>query len=303
MRPRSSSSLRNLVSAAALFGAASFAAADGNAIFDSFNEGFFAPEISDGGIDFYDFDNRLDPVPNFVIEWADATLSGQEGFSSPNCLGFGGWSPGEHAAFGRCGSFKMSTGQLETSATVHLFTFFADNGNTVTLEALHHDAVVASDTVDIGQQFGLEHFELSVSGVEFDELRVIGLGPSNDGCFFGLVDNIEIGSGSSGPELTVDATCPDGGPIAVSWTGATPDGTVALLFARGTGNVVIPPGNPCAGTQLGLNNQQLQVAFQGGAGPDGSRTLNSNAPAAACGGAMQLLDVALCSTSNVATVN
>lgn len=105
-----------------------------------------------------------------------------------------------------------------------------------------------------------------------------------------------------GPELLVDPTCPSGGPIRVSWTNATPDGRVVLLFARNTGSFVIPNGRPCAGTALGLGSNQLQIVFQGSAGPEGARTLNSNTGSGACGGHLQLLDIVTCTTSNVATI-
>jgi len=100
--------------------------------------------------------------------------------------------------------------------------------------------------------------------------------------------------------LAVDATCPSGGPIRIEWSGATPDGQAALIFARSTGSFRIPNGNPCAGTPLGLGSNQIQLAWQGGAGGNGSRTLNASAGPGACGGYMQLLDITSCGVSNVA---
>ena len=104
------------------------------------------------------------------------------------------------------------------------------------------------------------------------------------------------------PTLAVDATCPSGGPIAVSWSGATPDGEIVLLIAREAGSFLIPDGYPCAGATLDLSNTQLQVAYRGPAGPDGERTLNANAGAGACGRVMQLLDLTTCATSNTTIV-
>lgn len=105
-----------------------------------------------------------------------------------------------------------------------------------------------------------------------------------------------------GPELAVTPSCPSGGPIQISWSGATGGGTIALLYSRSTGSFRIPNGNPCAGTQLGLGSNQIQIAYQGSAGQSGSRTVNSNAGPAACGGYLQLLDLAICATSNVASI-
>ncbi len=104
------------------------------------------------------------------------------------------------------------------------------------------------------------------------------------------------------PQLSVNATCPSGGPIQVSWSGATRGGTIVLLHARNTGSFRIPSGNPCAGTQTGLGSNQIQIAYQGSAGPSGSRTVNSTTGPGACGGYLQLLDVATCATSNVVRI-
>jgi hypothetical protein len=106
----------------------------------------------------------------------------------------------------------------------------------------------------------------------------------------------------SGPRLSVNATCPSGGPIRISWEGATPNRQVALIFALNEGSVAIPQPNPCAGTRLGLGSNQIQLVWQGSSGANGSRTINAQAPRAACGGYMQLLDIATCATSNVARV-
>ncbi len=103
-------------------------------------------------------------------------------------------------------------------------------------------------------------------------------------------------------QITITATCPSGGPIRIEWSGATPGGQVTLIFARNTGSFIIPNNLPCAGTTLGLGSNQIQLAWQGGAGADGSRTLNATTGPGACGGYFQLLDLTSCGTSNVARV-
>ena len=120
-----------------------------------------------------------------------------------------------------------------------------------------------------------------------------------DGEFFYL----EVTGGSSGPTLAVTPTCPGGGPITITWSGATGGGTIALIFARNTGNFHIPNNYACSGTPLGLGSNQVQLAYQGPAGASGGRTLNSTAGSGACGGYFQLLDVATCGTSNVVQAN
>lgn len=106
-------------------------------------------------------------------------------------------------------------------------------------------------------------------------------------------------------DLVVDGTCPGGGPITVSWSGATPGGQVAILYALELGQYRIPNSRPCSGVRLGLGALGLQVVqdttFSGGS--NGSRTLFSTAPARACGAYLQLLDLNRCETSNVAQIN
>ncbi len=105
-----------------------------------------------------------------------------------------------------------------------------------------------------------------------------------------------------GPQLSIAPTCPSGGPIRIEWSGATPGGHVALIFARNTGSFIIPSNMPCAGTQLALGSDQIQLAWEGSAGPSGSRTLNATAGPAACGGHLQLLDLSPCATSNLVRI-
>lgn len=100
-------------------------------------------------------------------------------------------------------------------------------------------------------------------------------------------------------ELVIDATCPDGGPIRIEWSGATPRGRVALLFGRRTGASLIPLQYACAGTTLGLA-RPLHLLLEATTGAGGNATIVAEARAAACGGHLQLVDVTTCNTSNVA---
>ncbi|MCA9489772.1 MAG: hypothetical protein KC621_07600, partial [Myxococcales bacterium] len=54
-------------------------------------------------------------------------------------------------------------------------------------------------------------------------------------------------------QATFDAVgeCP--GSIALSIGGMTPGGQVAIVSSGGTGAFIVPNGQPCAGTQLGLD--------------------------------------------------
>jgi len=108
-------------------------------------------------------------------------------------------------------------------------------------------------------------------------------------------------SPAAGLELDYSGGCP--GAVSAAVTGATPNGDVGLLFAFGPGNFTIPSGFQCAGTQLGLSNAGLRVASQGQADANGEITFTGNAPQAACGGAIQVIDLTSCDTSNVETLN
>jgi len=103
--------------------------------------------------------------------------------------------------------------------------------------------------------------------------------------------------------LTVTGSCP--GSVTIGWSGAAPRQSQGLLFARGRGSQVIPPGNPCAGTVLGLNANQLRLVDPPGffsSGNSGSGSFNGQATQGACGGFLQLIQGGSCLLSNVAPV-
>ncbi|NOG55482.1 MAG: hypothetical protein HND57_14370 [Planctomycetes bacterium] len=102
-----------------------------------------------------------------------------------------------------------------------------------------------------------------------------------------------------GVQLSITPTCPDGGPINVSWTGATQDGQVALIYARCEGAFLVPDGNPCAQTELGLCSSQIQLARTLNSDANGEGDVNGNTGSGVCGGYLQLLDLTTCETSNV----
>lgn len=104
--------------------------------------------------------------------------------------------------------------------------------------------------------------------------------------------------GDTPQDLTLDlvGTCP--GQMTLQVTNATPNGTIAILYSPASGNVTIPGGRPCAGTQLGLN-AQTKVFKTANADGSGNYTLNVNVPNQACGFFVQILDLTDCETSNV----
>lgn len=118
------------------------------------------------------------------------------------------------------------------------------------------------------------------------------------------VDSTEmtITSGSGGFDLQVDASCPGGGPIQISWTGASPGGWIVLINALTEGTVSIPRWSPCGGTVLGLGSHRIQTVWQGPAGNNGSGTIMETAGPRACGTFLQLVDLANCEPSHVARI-
>lgn len=96
--------------------------------------------------------------------------------------------------------------------------------------------------------------------------------------------------------MAVSGSCP--GTVEVDVTGATPGGQVAVLFARGTGGREIPCGNHCGGKQLGLGagTRLVRTAI---ADNQGMAHITGNAPAGACSGYLQVLDIESCVMSGV----
>lgn len=110
-------------------------------------------------------------------------------------------------------------------------------------------------------------------------------------------------SPGGGYRLSVSGVCP--GRVTIEWSGAPPRQQQGLLFARGMGNQVIPPGNPCAGTVLGLNGNQLRLVDPPGffsTGNSGSGSFSGQAASGACGGFLQLIQGGSCALSNVVQV-
>jgi len=135
-------------------------------------------------------------------------------------------------------------------------------------------------------------------GSQFDSVGAVysfDLNPGNGGnCPAPVITLQKVPDCSSGP----------GGEIEVRWFQATPDqrARIALLYAKRTGNFIIPNGNPCSGTSLRLGQLGLQVAYVGSAGQFGAGRLRRTVPRTVCGGYFQLVDVTRCATSNVVRI-
>lgn len=171
------------------------------ATFDSFSEGFSGTTITDGGITFFDLDERLSPeqIPyTFSIEGTTASQLGSS-FSAPNYLTTEGFVPGPDPSFGRFGSARITTGKVEQAASLELFSQqpFSPSDNILTLEASLDGNLVASKSAaltdfEVVGTSPLLHKTLAVSGVAFDELRLVASGPDDDGVAFIGIDNVSV---------------------------------------------------------------------------------------------------------------
>lgn len=151
--------------------------------------------------------------------------------------------------------------------------------------------ILASDGA-AGDWFGISaslYGDIAFIGARYDD----DLGPDSGSAYvFDL---------NCGPTLRMVGPCP--GRIRFIVEGATANGRVAYIYARGLGGLHVPNGNPCAGTQLGLN-ATAQLGGIAVADGSGVATLETNVPPGACGHVfVQSLDLESCSTSNVVPVN
>lgn len=173
----------------------------GTATFDGFLEGFSNTTITDDEVTFFDLDTRL-PLETFPATFSiEGTTKDYLGnfFSDSNYLTFGGYAEGAEASFGRFGSTRITTGKVESSASLDIFSqLFSPSNNLLTLEAFLDGNLVQSNSValaDFGviETSSLLHSTLSISGVKFDELRLVASGSDDDGAAFIGIDNVRVG--------------------------------------------------------------------------------------------------------------
>ncbi len=237
-----------------------------DANFDAQPEGPLGSLYTENGILFQNPDiDSGGTLPIFLCDQADGDLAGMPGFSGPNCLGFSSITPGPHATFGRVLSFEMTTGLIETQASVELFDLGTHPGNLITIDALMSHVVVATQTVVVQQGGPFQHFSLSVSGVPFQIVRVRGTGPFDNGAFFSVVDNVHFGRISPGTTFCTG----DGTATACPCGNASPFGAgQGCMSSLGFGARLTSSGTPSlSGDTLALLGTQMPDApclyFQG----------------------------------------
>ncbi|MDA1259687.1 MAG: hypothetical protein O3A20_03610 [Planctomycetota bacterium] len=94
----------------------------------------------------------------------------------------------------------------------------------------------------------------------------------------------------TGPIVEVIGSCP--GPVTISASGGTPNGSMAMLHGAPGNFTQNSPNKPCLGLQLSL----AAPSFAGfmSLNASGVGALNVNLPPAACGRVLQLVDMATC---------
>lgn len=163
-----------------------------HADFDELREGGPTTVLADGGVTFSELDQRLGSFPDrFVVE--DASDLGSAELSTPNLLGFGSYGAGSAFAFGRFGSARITFAAPAASEVVmDVFSFRSDDGNVLRLLALRAGLEVGASEVSFEAGSGVLRQTLSISGVVFEELRLVAQGAAQDGTVFVGIDNVHI---------------------------------------------------------------------------------------------------------------
>lgn len=170
--------------------------------FDSLTEGFIAQIIQDGGITLSEADSYSSsygfPPPNyFTVENASADSEFIGLLTAPNCLLVGtGYSPGPYGGWSRFGSAHISFEGIANHASINIFMITNPltvvYGNQLAFQAFHNESLVAQDVFTVPQRFDEFQFEMVVSGILFDDLRLVASGPVADGVVSIAMDNVRV---------------------------------------------------------------------------------------------------------------
>jgi hypothetical protein len=226
-----------------------------SADFDHLPEGVIGTTYMEESLIFSDLDRYLG-VSNetFVSEDASGDLAGMTGFTAPNTLGFGGYSPGAGVGYSRCGKFRITPPITCNLGEVNIFLVGGSTaGNTVTLEGRLAGAIAGSVSVNVPGSFGPHAFTLSLNGVDFDTLVLVGTGTQHSGSFFGVVDSV-----SAGVTLSTTAFCFGDGSGTVCPCGNTASGAQGCNNSTGLGGLMTGFGsNSVANADLTFAGSQM----------------------------------------------
>lgn len=191
-----------------------------------------------------------------------------------------------------------------------VFFYYGNNGGTWGSTTYYYDLAVPTATATIHLSFdnGGDRAVFTVEndtsgGTEIfygDNLLSVagGLGTGFGIGTFGqcFADDYTVNNG--GAQMRLEAEGKPGRSMRFTITGATPGSGVALMYAIGPGNYVIPNGLPCAGTELGLLRPKGFVTVT--ADVTGTAVHTQLVPIGALGVAhLQAIDLATCGLSQV----
>lgn len=257
-------------------------------------EGLFAESIADSGLS-SDYELRIDARQTSDLGADRFTASGASSFF----FEAGEFAQGAHA-------------DLNASSTFFFF-FQVDKAGPYDLTGLLEVEAPWNVQVSIVNDTTGEELFVRASGgplnerVVFDTTSFYTFEVTSFGSFF--IDDrnafeVQFDGRSSfnvnfepAPDLTIEGACP--GPITLTATGMTPGAGVAFVYAFRPGSFVIPNG-PCAGVELGLSGNGLQVGSIVPADANGVARLIRTVPGAACDRVfVQAVDTADCATTDV----
>lgn len=124
-------------------------------------------------------------------------------------------------------------------------------------------------------------------------------------CAAALAEHVDEGQDDDQvvrPRLTISGDCP--GTIHVEWEQAPSNRRMVLLVASSPGESVIPTGQPCAGTRLGLSSTGLRLVTTLSSGSQGRGQVDGTVAETFCGKHLQLVvaEARTCTTSNVGVI-
>ncbi len=145
-----------------------------------------------------------------------------------------------------------------------------------------------------GDLYGCSYYLFNVDANSGDRT------PIGFGGYAGVRGLAFIGA-ANGHALAVTGRCP--GQLTVEWSGATAGRLQALVIGGRRGAFMVPPGQVCAGTTLGVAGQVQIVSPPGPFSTgDGSGSISGKAGTSACGRYLQLIEAGSCALSNVAEI-
>lgn len=281
--------------------------ADGSADFDELPEGFLAYTVQSGGVTFYGAKEfAFDPPSIFVAEDASGYIPNipdlVDHYSPPNVFGLNGYITGGGYLITRLYEMYMTTGQVENSVRVDVF--YKDDPEfdavEIVLAALLNGEVVGETSFVIDNpRRDVRAIELSLSGIEFDTLRLFGRNqqiPPLSG-FLGSIDNLVITGGGPPSDLVLElpesAVPGQDATFTAHWS--TPGERVYFAYSLQRGRSEIPN---CPGVFAALRRPALLGSAVADAHGDANVTLS--VPEGARGHTVffQAAVPAACTTSN-----